>query len=63
VDSDAGHAAGAEGMERRFLATHHPAPGQNRIIDADPMDLTKMLDISPGTQVLTGVRDTQRLFY
>jgi len=63
VNTSAGHAAGAEGMERQFLATHHPAPGQNRIIYADPMDLTKMLDIAPGTQVLSGVRDTQRLFY
>jgi hypothetical protein len=33
------------------------------MIYADPMDLTKMLDIAPGTQVLNGVRDTQRLFY
>jgi hypothetical protein len=27
------------------------------------MDLTKMLDIAPGTQVLNGVRDTQHLFF
>ena len=63
VNTNAGHASGGEGMERRFLATHPPSPGQNRIIYADPFDLTKMLDISPGTQVLNGVRDTQRLFY
>jgi hypothetical protein len=35
----------------------------NKIIYADPMDLTKMLDIPPGTEVLNGVRDTQQLFY
>jgi hypothetical protein len=63
VNTNAGHASGGEGMERRFLAAHPPAPGQNRIIYADPFDLTKMLDLSPGTQVLSGVRDTQRLFY
>ena len=63
VNTSAGHAAGGEGMERQFAATHHPTPGRNRIIYADPMDLTKMLDIPPGTQVLNGVRDTQRLFY
>jgi hypothetical protein len=39
-----------------------------RIVYADPMDLTKMLDIKPGTSdpekgPLAGVRDTQALFY
>jgi hypothetical protein len=63
VNTSGGHAAGGEGMERAFLATHTPAPTPNRMIYADPMDLTKMLDIAPGTQVLNGVRDTQRLFY
>jgi hypothetical protein len=63
VNTSAGHTAGGEGMERQFVATHHPTPGLNRIIYADPMDLTKMLDIPPGTQVLDGVRETQRLFY
>jgi hypothetical protein len=63
VNTSAGHAAGGEGMERQFLATQHPTLGRNRIIYADPMDLTKMLDIPPGTQVLNGVRDTQQLFY
>jgi hypothetical protein len=63
VNTSGGHSAGGEGMEKRFLASHAPPPGCNRIIYADPMDLTKMLDISPGTQILDGVRETQRLFY
>jgi len=33
------------------------------IVYADPMDLTKMLDVPPGTQVLNGVRDMLGLFY
>lgn len=63
VNTSGGHATGGEGMERAFLSTHATGPAPNRIIYADPMDLTKMLDIAPGTQVLNGVRDTQRLFY
>jgi hypothetical protein len=51
-------------LERRFLAAGNvPESTPNKIIYAEPMDLTKMLDIVPGTQVLNGVRDTQRLFY
>ena len=63
VNTSGGHYAGGEGMERAFLSARSPVPTPNRIIYADPMDLTKMLDIPPGTQVLNGVRDTQRLFY
>jgi hypothetical protein len=63
VNTSGGHSMGGEGMEKRFLANHTPPAMNNRIIYADPMDLTKMLDIPPGTQVLNGVRDTQRLFY
>ncbi|MDR1969585.1 MAG: hypothetical protein LBQ32_13005 [Burkholderiaceae bacterium] len=63
VNTSGGHAAGGEGMERAFLATHAKTLPQHRMIYADPMDLTKMLDIPPGTQVLDGVRDTQGLFY
>ena len=33
------------------------------IVYADPMDLTKMLNIPPGTGILEGVRITQGLFY
>jgi len=63
VNTSGGHRAGGEGMEREFLSGHRLPPSQNRIIYADPMDLTKMLNIPPGTQQLAGVRDTQKLFY
>jgi len=63
VNTSGGHEAGGEGMEKRFLAGRNLPPPLNKIIYADPMDLTKMLNIAPGTQVLTGVRDTQALFY
>jgi len=63
VNTSGGHSAGGEGMEKKFLADNAPPLLWNKIIYADPMDLTKMLDIAPGTQVLDGVRDTQRLFY
>ena len=54
VNTSGGHAMGGEGMEKRFLASHAPPALNNKIIYADPMDLTKMLDIPPGTQVLQG---------
>jgi hypothetical protein len=63
VNTSGGHSFGGEGMEKEFIASHGAPPSPNKIIYADPMDLTKMLDIAPGTQVLDGVRDTQRLFY
>jgi len=63
VNTSGGHNAGGEGMEKRFLDSHPQPPAPNRIIYADPMDLTKMLDIPPGTQVLDGVRTTQSQFY
>lgn len=72
TNSNSGHATGAEGMERAHLARVRSEPQTSaelkalvlsyRIIYADPQDLTKMLDIPPGTFVLEGVRDTQRLF-
>jgi hypothetical protein len=64
VNTSGGHSFGGEGMENKFLAAGNvPKSTPNKIIYADPMDLTKMLNIAPGTQVLNGVRDTQRLFY
>ena len=36
---------------------------QRPIRYADPMDLTKMLNVPPGTKTLDGVRDLQSLFY
>jgi hypothetical protein len=63
VNTSGGHSAGGEGHEKRFLDQYGAPKGNNKIIYADPMDLTKMLDIPPGTEVLNGVRDTQGLFY
>jgi hypothetical protein len=63
VNTSGGHAAGGEGMERAFLSSRANIRVPNKMIYADPMDLTKMLNISPGTRVLNGVRDTQPLFY
>jgi hypothetical protein len=63
VNTSGGHRAGGEGMEKEFLASRPSVRVQHTIIYADPMDLTKMLNIPPGTQVLDGVRNTQRLFY
>ena len=63
VNTSGGHSAGGEGMEKEFLERRGPLQAQHTIIYADPMDLTKMLNIPPGTQVLEGVRETQRMFY
>jgi hypothetical protein len=55
-------------MEKEYLAYLKGLPAapplfQSEIVYADPMDLTKMLDIPPGTGVLEGVRETQKLFF
>lgn len=51
-------------MEKEHLRSSPDLPErQNKIIYADPMDITKMLDISPGTQVLAGVGETLPLLY
>lgn len=73
VNTSGGHAAGGEGMEKDFLrGLKNESPAlQDKvaqalavpIVYADPMDLTKMLNIPPGTSILPGVRDTQGLFY
>ncbi len=73
VNASGGVNAGGEGMEKDYLRSLKSRPAavqaavkqsmQSAIVYADPMDLTKMLDIPPGTQVLNGVRDTQKLFY
>lgn len=63
VNTNAGHRTGGEGMEKEFLAASPPTKRTNRIIYADPFDLTKMLNIAPGTQILEGVRMTQKLFF
>ncbi len=73
VNTSGGTNTGGEGMEKEFLRS---LPLQSKttqksvsdalnceIIYADPMDLTKMLDKSPGTKVLTGVGEYLKLFY
>lgn len=73
VNTSGGVDAGGEGMEKAYLRSlaqsKTPDDGllaqfaRRPIIYADPMDITKMLDIPPGTQVLNGVRDTLALLY
>lgn len=66
VNTSGGSPVGGEGMEVEYLAAKLPAGLSlpvHRLIYADPMDLTKMLDVEPGTRPLDGVRDTQALFY
>jgi hypothetical protein len=73
TNTNAGHRRGGEGMEvayTRWLNSLAPEERAERtkafataVFFADPMDLTKMLDMAPGTEVLNGVRDIQHLFY
>ncbi len=64
VNTSGGSIAGGEGMEKAFLkGLAAPLSSGPRIIYADPMDLTKMLDLEPGTGNLDGVRLAQQLFY
>ena len=63
----------AEGMAKEFMRSlpNRTEAVQESVRDAvncdivyaDPMDLTKMLNISPGTQVLAGVGESLKLFY
>ena len=73
VNTNAGGRLGSEGLERTHIASVADLSPEwqaeiARILSfpiqyADPADLTKMLNIAPGTQVLGGVRDFQRCFY
>ena len=73
VNTNAGHQSGGEGMERKYMKYIQSLPELKRrkLIEnmrshvqyADPMNLTKMLNISPGTHILNGVRDFQNMFY
>jgi hypothetical protein len=66
VNTSGGSPVGGEGMEYEYLAGALAAGlsfPEHQVIYADPMDLTKMLDVEPGTRPLDGVRDTQALFY
>ena len=73
VNTSGGTNTGGEGMEKDFLRSLKEQPDSVReaflekldygVVYADPMDLTKMLDISPGTQVLGVVGTMLKLFY
>ncbi len=73
VNTSGGHDTGGEGMEKEFLRSLDSQPESVRaavlevceckIIYADPMDLTKMLDVPPGPHILDGVREMLHLFY
>jgi hypothetical protein len=66
VNTSGGLPTGGEGMEFDYLTRALPAGlvvDDHEVIYADPMDLTKMLNIAPGTGTLDGVRDTQDLFF
>jgi hypothetical protein len=69
VNTSGGVNTGGEGMEKAYLRSLAPDDellaqfARRPVVYADPMDITKMLDISPGTQVLNGVRDTLALLY
>jgi len=64
VNTNAGHRLGGEGMERQYTDYVLGLPESERsellskmkssVVYADPMDLTKMLDISPGTYIIFG---------
>ena len=73
VNTSAGHDSGGEGMEKEHLRSLDAQPDSVQaavegvtkcdVIYADPMDLTKMLNIQTGTFILNGVRDMLHLFY
>ena len=73
VNMSGGSQYGGEGMEKAFLRSLPNQSAQvqtavrealrSKIVYADPLDLTKMLDIPPGTEPLSGVREMLKLFY
>jgi len=73
VNTSGGVNTGGEGMEKEYIRSMDEYSDstkeafrkalQQEIVYADPMDLTKMLDIPPGTQVLGGVGEILKLFY
>ena len=73
VNTSGGTSAGSEGMAKEHIRTLDSQSESIQeavreafrcdIIYADPIDLTKMLNIPPGTKVLDGVRNTLKLFY
>ena len=73
VNTSGGGNTGGEGMEKDFLRTLEDVHPNTReaalrairapMVLADPMDLTKMLDVPPGPQVLPGVASMLKMFY
>ncbi|MDF7826414.1 hypothetical protein P4B35_20460 [Pontiellaceae bacterium B12227] len=73
VNSSGGHATGTEGMEKENLRADLASPQKAeekrkffasfKIVYADPIDLTKMLNIPTGTKELPGVATMLRMFY
>lgn len=70
VNTSGGSNFGGEGMEKEYLRSLRKSDSglpaslsASKITYADPMDITKMLDLPPGTGDLSGVRDIQGLFY
>lgn len=73
VNTSGGAVTGGEGMEKQFLRSLPEQPEEIRarlrealkcrIVYADPMDLTKMLDVAPGVEALAGVGNMMKLFY
>lgn len=73
VNTSGGSAHGGEGLECDFIShlEDYSAGIQEELwkanaapmLLADPMDLTKMLNLPPGAVTLDGVRDIQGLFY
>lgn len=68
-----GGTRGGEGMECEILKNLASYSGEIQaavwkgneapLILADPMDLTKMVNLPPGTCTLDGIRDTRALVY
>lgn len=73
ANTSSGNSKGAEGIEVEYLRSQLASPEKSQALKArlsaykvqyaDPSDLTKMLDIAPGTFVLNGVRDALPLFF
>lgn len=73
VNTSGGVNSGAEGMERTHLQSAQDGneiaiaaiekAKKQAVVYADPLDITKMLNIVPGTSTLDGVRDILSLLY
>jgi hypothetical protein len=72
TNTNSGHASGSEGAGIDYTRSLLASPERSlalkaqvssyQIEYADCSDLTKMLDISPGTEIMNGIRDSLHLF-